>query len=255
MIHNLIINADQAMPDGGTILVSAENYIHNEPKLLKLEFGRYIKISVLDEGVGISPEHIGRIFDPYFTTKTTGNGMGLASSFAVINRHGGHIQVNSRVGCGTEFSVFLPASEKCVAPKRDIRGLPTKGTGRVLLMDDEPLIRDLAAELLTYLGYNVRTSKDGAEAIDLYKESKDRGEPFDAVIMDLTIPGGMGGKEALEKLLKLDPQIKAIVSSGYCNDPIMGDFRRYGFTGVLAKPYSAQEMSEILQATVGAEKY
>ena len=120
-------------------------------------------------------------------------------------------------------------------------------------MDDEPLIRDLAAELLTYLGYNVRTSKDGAEAIDLYKESKDRGEPFDAVIMDLTIPGGMGGKEALEKLLKLDPQIKAIVSSGYCNDPIMGDFRKYGFAGVLAKPYSAAEMSEILRATISSE--
>lgn len=253
VIHNLIINADQAMPDGGTILVSAENYIHKESNLLHLASGKYVKISVLDEGVGISPEHLEKIFDPYFTTKATGTGMGLASSYAVIKRHSGHIQVNSKVGCGTEFSVFLPASEKCIAPRRQLQEIPEKGTGRVLLMDDEPLIRDLAAELLTCLGYNVLTSKDGGETIDLYKESKDRGEPFDAVIMDLTIPGGMGGKEALEKLREFDPEIKAIVSSGYCNDPIMGDFQKYGFTAVLAKPYSAAEMSEILRATIGSE--
>ena len=238
VIHNLIINADQAMPDGGTIIVSAENYIHNGSNLFHLASGKYVKMSVLDEGVGIPPEHLEKIFDPYFTTKAKGTGMGLASSYSVIRRHGGHIQVNSKVGCGTEFLMFLPASEKCIAPKSQLKEIPHQGTGRVLLMDDEPLIRDLAAELLTCLGYSVATSRDGAETIDLYKESKQHGEPFDAVIMDLTIPGGMGGKEALEKLLKLDPQIKAIVSSGYCNDPIMGDFRRYGFAGVLAKPYS-----------------
>jgi len=250
VIHNLIINADQAIPGCGEILVSAENYFHNGSKPLSLAPGKYVKISVSDEGVGIAPENLKRIFDPYFTTKVTGTGMGLASSYSVIKRHGGHIDVNSKVGCGSEFTVFLPASEECVVEQRHLQKIPQKGTGRVLLMDDEPLIRDLAEQVLVHLGYDVRTSKDGLEAIDLYKESKEHGEPFDAVIMDLTIPGGMGGKEALEKLRKLDPHIKAIVSSGYCNDPIMGDFRKYGFAGVLAKPYSAEEMSAILQATI-----
>lgn len=251
VIHNLIINADQAMPYGGKIFVMAENYLHQESKHFKMQSGKYVKISVADEGMGISARDLEKIFDPYFTTKPTGTGMGLASSYAAVKRHGGHIDVKSRVGAGTVFSVFLPACEESVSYEAKASLAISKSSGRVLVMDDEPLIRDLAGELLTYLGYTVSTTHDGLEAINLYLESKENGRPFDAVIMDLTIPGGMGGIEAIEKLRQLDPEVKAIVSSGYSNDPIMGDFVKFGFSGVLPKPYNAQQMSQILQTIIG----
>lgn len=250
VIHNLVINADQAMPNGGRIQVSGENCTEIDGKALPLPPGKYVKISLTDEGVGVSPEHLEKIFDPYFTTKQTGSGLGLATSYATMRRHGGHITVDSELGPGATFSIYLPASENRAQPQRQTSYLIPEGRGRILVMDDEPSIRDVASQMLMSLGYEVRTSKDGSEAINLYRSSQEGGEPFDAVIMDLTVPGGMGGKEAIRKLRDLDPEIKAIVSSGYCNDPIMGDFREYGFAGVLAKPYSATEMNETLRALI-----
>ncbi len=254
VVHNLIINADQAMPKGGWINVSAANRVEVEGKGATLAPGKYVCISVTDEGVGVAPEHLQKIFDPYFTTKETGSGLGLATSYATIKMHGGHIMVDSKVGVGTTFSIFLPASGIRAQPTSGTSHVIQNGVGRILVMDDEPLIRDVASQMLTSLGYEVSTSRDGSEAITLFRKSRDLGEPFDAIIMDLTIPGGMGGKEAVRKLRDVDPEIKVIVSSGYCNDPIMGDFREYGFAGVLAKPYSAREMNELLHTLMNDNK-
>ena len=247
-IHNLVINADQAMPNGGRIKISAEDYVELSGKNARLAPGNYVKISVADEGVGVAPEHLPKIFDPYFTTKEKGSGLGLATSYTTIKKHGGRIEVESEVGRGATFSLFLPASDNRAQPSAGIVEVIQNGSGRILVMDDEASIRDVASEMLTSLGYEVRTSKDGTEALTLFKEFRDSGEPFDAVIMDLTIPGGMGGKEAIGKLREMDPEIKAIVSSGYCNDPIMGDFREHGFAGVLAKPYNEREMKQLLHS-------
>jgi PAS domain S-box-containing protein len=253
VIHNLIINADQAMPDGGTVRVSAENFVVGSGDGLPIDGKRYVKISVTDEGVGVAPEHLTKIFDPYFTTKRQGTGLGLATSYTIIKRHDGHIKVDSQSGLGTTFTMYLPASENHAAQEDGSSDSFQEGKGKVLVMDDEQLIRQLTSEMLTNLGYQVCISKDGSEALSLFERSKKAGEPFDAVIMDLTIPGGMGGKEAITKLLSLDPEIKAVVSSGYCNDPIMANFRSYGFAGVLAKPYTAGEMSKLLYTLIGAK--
>lgn len=197
-------------------------------------------------GEGISPEYRDRIFDPYFTTKERGNGLGLSTSYTTLKRHGGHIAVDSPPGNGATFSIFLPASNFLVrSDKNDPDGL-IQGKGRVLVMDDEPVIREIACDLLASLGYEVHASENGEEAVRIYKQSIDIGKPFDLVIMDLTVPGGMGGKEAIGKLKELDPDVKAIVSSGYSHDPVMGNFAEYGFTAVLAKPYSARQMSRML---------
>lgn len=250
VIHNLVINADQAMPDGGTIRISAENIMLSPGESLPLNPGQYIKISVADQGVGVEPEHLQKIFDPYFTTKREGSGLGLATSYAIIKGHEGHITVDSSPGLGTTFSIFLPASESHTLARVECAGSFQKGQGKVLVMDDEQVIRQLTSEMLTNLGYQVCIAKDGSEALSVFERFKKRGDPFDAVIMDLTIRGGMGGKEAITKLLDLDPEVKAIVSSGYSNDPIMSDFRRYGFAGVLAKPYTATEMSRVLYTLI-----
>jgi PAS domain S-box-containing protein len=250
VIQNLCINADQAMPLGGRIFVSAQNCLLKQGAGLPLPPGEYVRIGIRDEGIGVPPENLQKIFDPYFTTKTKGSGLGLAASYATIKRHGGHITVDSKVGVGTTFTIFLPASERERQPT-DLSPWPLReGKGKILLMDDEPAIRELASRMLTSLGYRVSATEDGREAIRLYQKSSAGGDPFDVVIMDLTIPGGMGGKEAIQKLRDFDPHVRAIVSSGYCNDPIMGDFKKYGFAGVLAKPYNAKEMSDALHSLI-----
>jgi len=248
VIHNLVVNADQAMPEGGRIYLSAENHVEGEG--IRLTPGKYVKVVVEDEGVGVRPEHLQKIFDPYFTTKRSGSGLGLATSYAVVKRHGGHIAVSSEVGKGSTFEVFLPASEHRASIRTAVSDGPQNGRGKVLLMDDEEVVREVASEMLALLGYQVSVSKDGSEAIDLYCRAKEDGQPFDALIMDLTIPGGLGGKEAVVLLRDLDPGIKAIASSGYSTDPIMGDFGRFGFSGVLAKPYTTEQMSEVLRQVI-----
>jgi two-component system cell cycle sensor histidine kinase/response regulator CckA len=244
-ITNLLINADQAMPQGGLIDLTAHNIDYSGDRL-SLKEGRYVRITVEDEGIGIPQEHIARIFDPYFTTKQKGSGLGLAVVYSIIKNHNGYIDIESQLGKGTKFHVYIPASPKRVEGERVERKKIRSGEGRVLIMDDEGIIRNAAGRALVRIGYEVEYAKDGAEAIELYTRAKDENRPFDVVIMDLTVPGKMGGKEAIEKLISIDPDVRAIVSSGYSNDSVMSEYRRYGFKGVLSKPYSIGELTDTL---------
>ena len=250
VINNLVFNADQAMPDGGTIVINVENINIGKESTLFLNAGKYVKINIEDQGIGISEKHLNKIFDPYFTTKTKGSGLGLATVFSIIKNHDGLITVDSKLGVGTKFSIYLPASTEKALEEGKKEGKPLIGKGRILLMDDEELLREVAGEMIENLGYEIEFAKDGNEAISLYKNALKSSIPFDAVIMDLTIPGGMGGKYAIKKLLKIDPDAKAIVSSGYSNDPIMSEFKKYGFVGVVAKPYKVEELGKILHKVV-----
>jgi two-component system cell cycle sensor histidine kinase/response regulator CckA len=253
VINNLIINADQAMPAGGTIMVCAENVCIGTEERLPLKEGNYVKISIEDEGIGIPEGHLQRIFDPYFTTKQKGSGLGLATSHSIIMNHEGYIKVESELGVGTSFHVYLPASDEEVIFEEKETCRRVRGKGRILLMDDEESILEVTGEVLTYLGYTVEVARDGEEAIDLYRNAYKSSKPFDAVIIDLTIRGRMGGRETIQCLLSIDPQVKAIVSSGYCDDPVMANYREYGFCGVVAKPYTIEELSETLQRVIQDE--
>jgi len=248
VINNLVINADQAMPDGGVISITAENVTINASDLLPLPDGRYILISIQDQGEGISPQNLAKIFDPYFTTKERGSGLGLATVYSIIKRHQGHLDVESTEGAGTVFRLYLPASDKEIEPVHDTgtAANPRGGSGRILVMDDEELIREIAREILTHLGYEVVVCGDGKSALALYREALNSGHRYDAVIMDLTIQGGMGGMETMKALLVIDPAVKGIVSSGYNNDPILAHYRDLGFSGMVSKPYTVRELQETL---------
>jgi PAS domain S-box-containing protein len=246
VINNLIINAIQAMPSGGLIHVLGENISLEEKSSLPLRKGKYVRISVKDRGIGIPEEHLTKIFDPYFTTKQMGSGLGLATSYSIIKNHEGTITVDSELGTGACFYVYLPASPRIASKKDDSVEGVLAGRGRVLIMDDEESIREILGEMLSQLGYLAGFSKDGDEAISLYMRQKNTKSPFDAIIMDLTVPGGMGGRECIQKLRELDPGVKAIVSSGYSNDPVMANFRHFGFSGFVTKPYRLDELSEAL---------
>lgn len=254
-INNLITNAVESIPGGGSIEVKAENSIFSSEILeqnLPLPKGKYVKISIRDQGLGIPEEHLPMIFDPYFSTKERGTqkgmGPGLTTTFSIINKHDGHITVKSEVGVGTIFTLYLPAHEKDTKELGSIEiPKPEKAEshlGRILLMDDENMIRDLAKQMLSRCGYDVELAKDGVEAIELYKRAMNSGKSFDVVILDLTVKGGMGGKGAVKKILEIDPQVKAIVSSGYYDDPVMTDFRQYGFIEALSKPYAMKDLSD-----------
>jgi PAS domain S-box-containing protein len=254
VIQNLIINADQAMPHGGIVTVQVKNLTVSADQGLSLKPGKYVKMSIQDQGVGIPEENLSKIFDPYFTTKPGGSGLGLATTYSIIKKHEGYITVESEMSVGTTFTIYLPASEK-KAPITPVgRANPSAGRGRILVMDDEVMIRDLTGHILRRAGYEVAFAADGAEALALYVNGRDAGQPFDGVIMDLTIPGGMGGKEAIKRLRDIDPHVKAIVSSGYSNDPVMANFREYGFSGCVAKPYKIEELHQALHKMLCAEK-
>jgi PAS domain S-box-containing protein len=251
VITNLVINAVEAMPMGGILDISAKNYTVRKTGAPSLPKGSYVEITVADHGTGMSKAHLERIFEPYFTTKQRGSGLGLATSYSIIKNHGGHITVESELGVGTTFHIYLPASGKPVPVKAEIpKELPITGKGRILVMDDEENIRLLLSKMLTRAGYEVELVENGEEAIKKYAEAMKAGTPFAAVIMDLTIPGGMGGREAIKRLREVDPEVKAIVSSGYSTDPIMAGYREYGFSGVIAKPYQAGEVEKTLRDVV-----
>ena len=252
ILNNLVINARQAMPQGGRIEIRTENVELSAHAMPSLAPGKYVKISIHDHGPGIKPEHLPRIFEPYFTTKKAGTGLGLATVYSVVRKHDGQINVVSEPGKGTTFEIYLPASQKAASPvPPPATPANHSGHGRVLVVDDETAIQKLLEFMLRKFGYEVEIAGDGGEAIDRYLAARSGGTPFDAIIMDLTIPNGMGGCEATRRLRELDPQVRAIASSGYSLDPVMANYRDYGFCGVIPKPYRAEELNRILHEVIG----
>jgi CheY-like chemotaxis protein len=247
VIHNLVINADEAMPEGGTLHLGAKNLPVKGVGALPLPHVNYVQIDISDTGVGIAPEHLQRIFEPYFTTKHQGSGLGLTSVYSIIKNHGGSLFAESVLNKGSVFHIYLPASKKLTkGVKKVAAAQSTQAGGKILVMDDDDTIRKMLKNMLNLAGYEVELTKDGVEALVKYKEAMDNRDPFSAVIMDLTIPGGMGGKEAIKKLLEIDPHGVVIVSSGYATDPIMSEYKKYGFSAVIAKPYSIKQLQETL---------
>jgi CheY-like chemotaxis protein len=247
VIYNLVKNAEQAMPEGGTIRIDARNtrILPNEEPLL-LKEGNYLKISVRDEGSGIPADIFPQIFDPYFTGKPGGTGLGLTSALSIVKNHRGTITVDSPPAGGVTISVYLPASpdrQPAFTPREDI---PPAGQGRILVMDDSDIIIEVVEVMLRRLGYEPVFAKDGASAIEIYRKSIQERRQFAAVIMDLTIPGGVGGKDAVGEILALDPDARVIVSSGYADDPIMSNYRDYGFRGVITKPFELSDLGIVL---------
>ncbi len=255
VINNLIINADQSMAEGGILEIVIENLNAASENEVSLTEGRYVKISISDRGVGIPEQHLHKIFDPYFTTKQKGSGLGLATVYSIIKNHDGNIGVESKLGVGTTFHVYIPASETGLLEVTERKESSHAGSGKIMVMDDEEIIREVAAEILGHLGYIAVVCCDGSEAIELYRQAIATKEPFTAVIMDLTIPGGMGGKETMKKLLEIDKGVVGIVSSGYCNDPILSSYWDYGFSGIVGKPYSLDELGKVLHDLLTGGEY
>ncbi len=250
VLTNLFVNAMQAMPRGGNVEVRLENVTLTHGFLPPLAAGKYVKISIRDHGEGIRPEHLPRIFEPYFSTRKQGNGLGLATAYSVVRKHDGQIKVESSVGAGTTFHIYLPAADEKTSESEERVQKKFFGEGRLLVMDDEAEILTIVQEMLQSLGYEVETAKDGSEAIEKYVKAKVTGRPYEAIMMDLTIPNGMGGREAVTRLREFDPGVKAVVSSGYSFDPVMANYRQFGFRGIIPKPYRIEELGRVLSEVV-----
>lgn len=246
--HNILLNAKQAIPEDGTVMIIGTYCTVTGEENLPIENGLYVKIVFNDTGTGITEEDLARVFDPYFTTKPDASGLGLATTYSVIQKHNGCMTIDSIVGSGTAVTVYLPAMEKAVEP---VPVPSTEGEDRhmkILVMDDEPAVMKVVKKMLSNLGNEVDGARDGSEAIEAYKRALEAGSPYDVVIMDLTIPEGMGGKEAIERLRQIDPNITAIVSSGYSSDPVLSDYEAYGFSGIITKPFHMRDLKETLRA-------
>ena len=250
VFSNLTINARQAMPDGGRLYITLENAIITKTDIPELTQGKYVRVTVRDEGCGIAQDHVDKIFEPYFTTKPDGNGLGLATAHSIVGQHGGCIQVDARPGQGATFTLYLPAADSL--PPQDTTEPAGKSeakvqAARILIMDDEEPIRKVAAEILLTGGYAADSAADGRQAVAMYRRALREGRSYDLVIMDLTIRGGLGGKEAVREILAINPRAKVIVSSGYANDPIMANYSNYGFSGVIAKPYTMSSLLKVVE--------
>jgi len=251
VIQNLVLNAMQAMgPRGGILTVALHNTeldASSLPARISLPPGRYVWLTVADTGSGIPAEYLDRIFDPYFSTKEKGTGLGLAVCYSIVRAHGGAITVESDVGIGTRFSIYLPASTRPVAHVPELPPPPPRGLrGRVLLMDDDPLVAEVTQEMLESLGYATRTASCGEDAIEQFRKAEAQGEPFDTVILDLTVPGGLGGRDTLPQIRAVRPDVRVLATSGYADDPVLANYREYGFDGVLPKPFTLAELARAL---------
>jgi len=246
VIQNLVLNAEQAMPGGGTIVICLRNVMKPDSEHPQLPEGAYVEICVQDSGIGIPERYLQKIFDPYFTTKDKGSGLGLATSYSIIKNHDGLIDVISEMGRGSTFRIFLPAAkaeEKVEAPHVPC---PSGRRGKILVMDDEELVRNVARELIAALGHEAEFAEHGEAAIEKFSRAREAGRSFDVVILDLTVRGGMGGRETIQRLREIDPFVAAIVSSGYSDDAVVADYQKHGFKARLSKPYRLKE----LQATL-----
>ncbi|MHB8843142.1 MAG: hybrid sensor histidine kinase/response regulator [Nitrospirota bacterium] len=253
VLNNLVINAAQAIPaGGGTVTVRCSNVTVPPGKEQILKEGKYVRVSVRDSGCGIPREHLNKIFDPYFTTKEKGIGLGLATSYSIVKQHAGLITVESEPEKGTEFHVYLPAYHGKAVPDVSLKVGGAGGTGRVLVMDDEEIVRTATAEMLQTLGYAVETSPDGVDAVQRYAAARERGIPFDLVIMDATVPGGMGGRDAVKVLLKTDPGARVVLTSGYAGDELLVRHRDHGFKDVIQKPYTVEELGALVRKVIAA---
>ncbi|MBM9514015.1 PAS domain-containing hybrid sensor histidine kinase/response regulator [Desulfogranum marinum] len=254
-LTNILINADQAMPNGGKIKVCCQNVVSSETDNLPLKNGKYVKTSIRDQGIGIREEYLDSIFDPYFTTKATGNGLGLSSAYSILKKHEGCLIVESTSESGTVFSFYIPASTSDVELAEDAESQLLKSSGKILVMDDDKMVRDMIGVMLEHLGYHAAFAEDGEKALAKYVKAMQTNKPFDLVIMDLIIPDGMGGAEAIKKLLHIDPFARVIVSSGYSNDPVLSNYSKYGFVGVLAKPYHLNKLNVLLENIFNASNH
>jgi CheY-like chemotaxis protein len=254
MIQNLLINATHAMPGGGTVTIRISNRQLKEGEVPPLTEGRYLEMTVSDQGGGIAPDILPHIFDPFFTTKPKGTGLGLATAYSIVKKHGGTLTVHATSSQGTNFMVRIPASEeirpKAAEPAKAVEHAPASRGIAILLVDDEAIIRSMGKRLLGCLGHTVTTAASGDEAVRLYRERMESGSGFDVVIIDLTMPG-MGGNETMQQLRTIDQAVVGVVSSGYSDDEIMARYEEFGFKGVIAKPYSLSEIGKVIRALTG----
>lgn len=246
VVNNIVINARQAMQKGGVLRISATNVDGATVKTPPIGKSRFIRITVEDSGIGIPESHIPHIFDPYFTTKPNGTGLGLTTTFSIIRNHDGYIHVDSTPGKGSIFSIYLPAAGERTEGAACEPGRLVCGEGKILFMDDEELVRSIASRMMRHLGYDVTCVRNGEEAVSEFARALEKGARYDLVMLDLTVPGGMGGVETIEKLREMSPEVRAIVSSGYSDDPVMAEYKKYGFDEVAVKPYKIEELSEVL---------
>lgn len=255
VMRNLALNAREAMPEGGVVTIRAVNVAVARGDKVSLAPGDYVRVSVTDQGGGIAPEVLPKVFDPYFSTKQRGDqkgmGLGLTICHTVMQRHGGAITVESEAGVGTTFHLYLPAARPGVGKEKPRVPETSRWRGRILVMDDEEGVRSVVGASLARMGHEVALVEDGRRAVEVYGAAKDQGRPYDAVILDLTVRAGLGGRETLLELLRIDPGVKAIVMSGYANDPAVLEPERHGFKGVLAKPFEIGQLREILSRVLG----
>ncbi|MFH1153802.1 MAG: PAS domain-containing protein [Pseudomonadota bacterium] len=253
VIANLVINARQAMPDGGELEISMENAALKEANPANLPQGRYVRIKVRDQGVGIPEQFLDKIYEPYFTTKQSGSGLGMSIVHSIIRRHDGYIGVSSTPGRGTVFELLLPASTEEAPSQAEDAGARFGGgsddpsASRILLMDDDAAIREVSMLMLQRLGCSVDVVEDGKKAVAAYDSALRAGTPYAVVIVDLTVPGGMGGTETAARILALDSDATIVIASGYSRDPVMARYAEYGFRDVVVKPYTMEELKRKLK--------